>query len=151
MVAWREDWSAGRATLTTVPSMKAMLEPRIVAARIQAGELGAGREVEGGMSGVRSVEREARRGKPKACANSAGRRRDSRGFEVRRPPRGAQTTRFATNFMSWLKPRRARIGKANRRVWKYGRFVTIRKSELVDSAEVAVISNCTRCRLEMCV
>src|SRR5216683_2873832 len=34
-VAWRLAWSAGRATLTTVLSIKAMLEPRIVAARIQ--------------------------------------------------------------------------------------------------------------------
>ena len=31
--AWRSFWSTGSATLTTVPSMKAMLEPRIVAAR----------------------------------------------------------------------------------------------------------------------
>src|ERR1700721_242016 len=30
----RLDWSAGNATLTTVLSIKAMLEPRIVAARI---------------------------------------------------------------------------------------------------------------------
>src|SRR5437867_5082251 len=29
------DWSAGRATFTTVPSMKAMLEPRMAAARTQ--------------------------------------------------------------------------------------------------------------------
>src|ERR1700674_6024185 len=34
-VPWRLVWSAGNATLTTVLSMKAMLEPRIVAARIQ--------------------------------------------------------------------------------------------------------------------
>src|SRR3954447_6790881 len=34
-VAWRLDWSAGSATLTTVLSMNAMLEPRMVAARIQ--------------------------------------------------------------------------------------------------------------------
>src|SRR6267378_3763818 len=34
-VAWRFDWSAGRATFTTVLSIKAMLEPRMVAARIQ--------------------------------------------------------------------------------------------------------------------
>ena len=34
-VACRLVCSAGRATLTTVLSMKAMLEPRIVAARIQ--------------------------------------------------------------------------------------------------------------------
>ena len=32
-VAWNCAWMAGRATLTTVPSMKAMLEPRMVAAR----------------------------------------------------------------------------------------------------------------------
>src|SRR5438094_10570527 len=35
MVARRLDWSAGSATFTTVPSINAMLEPRIVAARIQ--------------------------------------------------------------------------------------------------------------------
>jgi hypothetical protein len=34
-VAWKLDWSAGRATLTTVPSIKAMLEPRMVAASTQ--------------------------------------------------------------------------------------------------------------------
>src|SRR6266699_3373841 len=34
-VAWRIAWSVGRATLTTVLSIKAMLEPRIVAARTQ--------------------------------------------------------------------------------------------------------------------
>src|ERR1700719_3867780 len=34
-VAWRLVWSAGRATLTTVLSIKAILEPRIVAARPQ--------------------------------------------------------------------------------------------------------------------
>src|SRR5439155_8643782 len=35
MVARRLDWSAGSATFTTVPSINAMLEPMIVAARIQ--------------------------------------------------------------------------------------------------------------------
>src|SRR5689334_17322591 len=35
MVACRADCSAGSATFTTVPSINAMLEPRIVAARIQ--------------------------------------------------------------------------------------------------------------------
>src|SRR5437773_12354557 len=35
MVARRVDCSAGSATFTTVPSMNAMLEPMIVAARIQ--------------------------------------------------------------------------------------------------------------------
>ena len=33
-VALRLAWSAGNATLTTVPSMKAMLEPRMATARI---------------------------------------------------------------------------------------------------------------------
>jgi hypothetical protein len=32
---------------------------------------------------------------------------------------------------------------------KCGRLVSIRKSEVVDLVGVAVISNCTRCRLEM--
>src|SRR5215831_11661671 len=35
MVACRLDWRAGSATLTTVPSMKVMLEAMIVAARVQ--------------------------------------------------------------------------------------------------------------------
>src|SRR5260221_10146572 len=35
MLARRSDCSAGRATFTTVPSIKAMLEPSMVAARIQ--------------------------------------------------------------------------------------------------------------------
>src|SRR6266581_5332489 len=35
MVARRSACRAGRATFTTVPSMNAMLEPRMVAARIQ--------------------------------------------------------------------------------------------------------------------
>src|ERR1700682_1362939 len=35
MLACRADCSAGSATFTTVPSIKAMLEPRMVAARIQ--------------------------------------------------------------------------------------------------------------------
>src|SRR6266480_5142797 len=34
-VAWSFDWIDGRAIFTTVLSMKAMLEPRMVAARIQ--------------------------------------------------------------------------------------------------------------------
>src|SRR3979490_1671652 len=34
-VAWRACWILGNATLTTVPSMKARLEPRIAAARTQ--------------------------------------------------------------------------------------------------------------------
>src|SRR5438270_10913326 len=34
-VAWKVAWIAGRATFTTVLSMKAMLEPRIVATSIQ--------------------------------------------------------------------------------------------------------------------
>src|SRR4051812_42355419 len=38
-VAFRLACSAGKATLTTVPSMNAMLEPRIVAARIQGPEV----------------------------------------------------------------------------------------------------------------
>ena len=33
-MAFRSFWSAGRATFTTVPSMKTRLDPRIVAARI---------------------------------------------------------------------------------------------------------------------
>src|SRR4029453_13457714 len=33
-VVCRADWRAGRATFTTVPSMKTMLEPRMAAARI---------------------------------------------------------------------------------------------------------------------
>ena len=32
IVAWSSRWSAGSTTLTTVPSMNAMLDPRIVAA-----------------------------------------------------------------------------------------------------------------------
>src|SRR3954447_8736702 len=42
-----DDWIAGKATLTTVPSIKAMLEPRMVAARIHALPDLAG-EVQGG-------------------------------------------------------------------------------------------------------
>src|ERR1700730_11715673 len=40
-VAWKLAWIAGRATFTTVLSMKAMLEPRIVAASIQVLALAA--------------------------------------------------------------------------------------------------------------
>src|ERR1700679_2414912 len=40
-LAWRPVCNAGRATLTTVPSIKAMLEPKIVAARIHRPVLGA--------------------------------------------------------------------------------------------------------------
>jgi hypothetical protein len=35
IVEWKLAWIAGSATLTTVLSMKAMLEPRMVAASIQ--------------------------------------------------------------------------------------------------------------------
>src|ERR1051326_5116717 len=42
MVACSADWSAGSATFTTVPSIKAMLEPRMVAAMIQPPPEGAG-------------------------------------------------------------------------------------------------------------
>jgi hypothetical protein len=35
MVACKLDWIAGKATPTTVPSIKTMLEPRMVAAKIQ--------------------------------------------------------------------------------------------------------------------
>ena len=34
IVACRSAWSAGRATLTTVPSMNVMLDPRIVATSV---------------------------------------------------------------------------------------------------------------------
>jgi hypothetical protein len=48
---------------------------------------------------------------------------------------------------------RACATKASGECWWAGaqlrRLVTIRKSEVVDSATVAVISNCTRCRLEI--
>src|SRR5258708_34967580 len=37
-LAWKALWNFGAATLTTVLSMKAMLEPRIVAARIHGPE-----------------------------------------------------------------------------------------------------------------
>src|SRR6267143_3437838 len=40
-VAWKLAWIAGRATFTTVLSMKAMLEPRIVATSIQVLALAA--------------------------------------------------------------------------------------------------------------
>src|SRR5258707_1202485 len=43
MVACRADCSAGSATFTTVPSIKAMLEPRMVAASIQGPFVVAGR------------------------------------------------------------------------------------------------------------
>ena len=46
MVACRADCSAGSATFTTVPSMNAMLEPRMVAARIQGPFVVAGRSHE---------------------------------------------------------------------------------------------------------
>src|ERR1700687_5864136 len=46
MVACRADCSAGSATFTTVPSMNAMLEPRMVAARIQEPFVVAGRSHE---------------------------------------------------------------------------------------------------------
>src|SRR5258708_33177069 len=42
MVACNPDCSAGSATLTTVPSMKAMLDPRIVAANTHAPALAEG-------------------------------------------------------------------------------------------------------------
>src|SRR3954470_16717869 len=41
-VAPRLDCSAGNARLTTVPSMNAMLEPRMVAARIHGADFGEG-------------------------------------------------------------------------------------------------------------
>src|ERR1700693_4143620 len=41
IVAWRSAWSAGNATLTTVPSMNVMLDARIVATRVQRLDLGA--------------------------------------------------------------------------------------------------------------
>src|SRR5882724_11843786 len=42
-LAWKALWNFGAATLTTVPSIKAMLEPRIVAARIHGPEFSAQR------------------------------------------------------------------------------------------------------------
>lgn len=52
-VALNVDWSAGKATLTTVLSINAMLLPRMAAARIQAAEEErvAGASVGEGMSG----------------------------------------------------------------------------------------------------
>ena len=42
------------------------------------------------------------------------------------------------------------VGSVNDgRVRKSGRFGSIRKSEVVDLVELAVISNCTKCRLEI--
>ena len=38
---------------------------------------------------------------------------------------------------------------SERALVKCGRLVTIRKSDLFDSAGVVAISNCTRCRLEI--
>jgi hypothetical protein len=45
--------------------------------------------------------------------------------------------------------RRERRGNSESVFAKCGRLVTIRKSDVVDFEGVAVISNCTRCRLEM--